>query len=74
MKTYSSPLGRMNELKHDHPERTAYRHGSGMFADIIFQIWPNRQSMARSIRMQEKSEPKQTNWKAVRALTPGEGY
>ena len=74
MKTYTSPLGRMNELKHEHPERTAYKSGYGMFPDIIFQVFPNRQSMAKCIRLQQKREYRQNDWKAVVKLSDGEGY
>lgn len=65
MKRYSAPLGRMNELKHEHPERTAYRHGVGIFADVFFQVWPNRESMLTTIRMQEKRAPHSTDWKPL---------
>jgi hypothetical protein len=74
MKTYHAPLGRVSELKHDHPERTARRAGAGVFDDVIFQVWPNRQSMARSISMQQGREHRQMDWHALVPLTPGEGY
>ena len=74
MQTYTCPLGRLNELKHEHPERTAYKVGYGAFADYVFQVFPNRQSMAKCIRMQEKREHKQSDWEAVIALSAGEGY
>ncbi len=73
MKRYYAPLGRMAELKHEHPERTAYRSGSGMFSDFEFQVWPNRPSMARTIRMQQRSADSR-QWKAVQALRETEGY
>lgn len=74
MKTYTVPLGRLSEVKHEHPERTAMKQGYGMFPDYIFQVWPNRQSMAKTIRMQEKRESTQHDWKAVIKLSDGEGY
>ena len=75
MKKYSCPLGRMNEIKHEHPERTAYRNGVGMDFDIYFQVWPNRESMARSIRMQERGHNLGKRiWKAVVPLRETEGY
>jgi hypothetical protein len=74
MQTYACPLGRLNELKHEHPERTAYKMGSGTFADYIFQVFPNRQSMAKCIRLQEKRERHYSDWHAVIKLTDGEGY
>lgn len=74
MKRYTMSFGASIEHKPEHPERTARKSGTGMNFDVTFQVWPNRQSMARSIRMQERSEPRQGNWKACLALTPGEGY
>ena len=74
MKTYTIPLGRLAETKHDAPERTAMKVGYGMFADYVFQVFPNRESMARCIRMQQKREYRRGDWKAVLPLTDGEGY
>jgi hypothetical protein len=74
MKTYTAPLGRLSEVKHDYPERTAVKQGYGMFPDYIFQVFPNRESMAKCIRMQEKRAPTQHDWKAVIKLSDGEGY
>jgi len=74
MKKYSVPLGRMNEVKHEHPERTALKSLPGIFGDIQFQVWPNRESMARSIRMQQRGVNWSKAWKAVIPLTDGEGY
>jgi hypothetical protein len=71
------PFGRLSEviavLKS--PERTAYRPYTAGFSDkYTFQEWPNRPSMARSIRMQESREHKPTDWKPVIKLEPTEGY
>lgn len=74
MKTYSAPVGRVSEVKHEHPERTAKRSGSGVFSDIYFQVWPNRESMARSIRMQQRRAYRQTDWRPLVPLSDGEGY
>ena len=74
MKIYSSPLGRIKELEHEHPERTAYKMGGGMFPDYIFQVWPNRAAMAKSIRMQQKRATSPHDWHAVVKLSDGEGY
>lgn len=71
MKRYSMPFARSIEHKPDHPDRTA-KKTSGW--DIVFQVWPNRQSMARSIRMQEKGAPRSDHWRAVVRLGDGEGY
>lgn len=73
---YGIPLGRLTEYiaTLPAPERTAYRSGPGVFSDYTFQTWPNRESMARSIRMQERREHHATDWKAVQPLSDGEGY
>ena len=74
MKTYSCPLGRINELKHEYPERTAYHAGYGIFSDYTFKIFPNRQSMAKCIRLQQKREYHQSDWKPIIPLKDNEGY
>ena len=71
------PSGRLQEViaALKNPDRTAYRLSSGNFsAGYILQEWPNRPSMARSIRMQESGPSKSTNWKAVLKLEASEGY
>jgi len=71
-KFYRIPLGRLREtLAALHaPERSAYKSGPGIFSDYTIQVWPTRQSMVRSIRMQQRRAPRSDNWKAVQALTP----
>ena len=71
MKRYTMSFAASIEHKPDHPERTA-RKNTGW--DVTFQVWPNRASMVKTIRMQEKREYRQGDWKAVVALSPGEGY
>lgn len=59
-----------------HPERTA-RRSVGDFIrgiDTEFQVWPNRNSMARSIRMQQSRAANNRDWHACIPLTDGEGY
>jgi hypothetical protein len=80
MKRYILSLGASLEHTPDHPERTAHRDvGRGLDMDVAFQVWPNRQSMARSIRIQERAGvgslcgPRGL-WHACQPLTPGEGY
>jgi hypothetical protein len=59
----------------EHPERTSRRNaGGGMNFDVVYQVWPNRPSMARTIRMQEKRERQPMDWRPVVALSPGEGF
>lgn len=74
--THGIPLGRLQEhiASLPAPERTAYRAGVGIFSDYTFQTWPNRESMARSIRMQQRRASHATDWKAVQPLSDGEGY
>ena len=76
MKTYTMSFASANEYKPEHPERTARKFGSRMNFDVTFQVWPNRASMAKSIRMQETRERRSGggDWKACVALTDGEGY
>jgi hypothetical protein len=42
--------------------------------DLIYQVWSNRAAMARTIRMQQKREPRPDDWRPVVALKDGEGY
>lgn len=72
MKRYSAPLGRQGEVTHAHPERTASYLGSDW--DMVYQVWPNRASMAKTIRMQESRGAGPRDWRALVPLTPGEGY
>ena len=60
------------EHKPEHPERTAKRSNAGL--DVTFQTWPNRASMAKSIRMQERRAPHMGDWRPVVKLSDGEGY
>lgn len=70
MKRYK--ILRLHEHVPEHPERTAYRD-TGFF-NFEAQVWPNRESMARSIRMQEKRERRPTDWRPFVKLRDGEGY
>ena len=58
------------------PERTAKRTIGDFIRgiDTQFQVWPNRSSMAKSIRMQEQREHRNGDWKPCLPLSPGEGY
>lgn len=71
MTSYRLPLGRA--IDHPHPDRTAASHGP-LFSDIRYQVWPNRQSMARSVRMQQRREPRQDDWRPLVKLTDTEGF
>ena len=75
MKRYTLSAAAAFEHKPEHPDRTARRWmSSGLNFDVVFQVWPNRASMARTIRMQELGIPHAGHWRACVALTPGEGY
>ena len=74
MKTYRMSWAAAREHTPAHPERTARREGSGMDFDVTFQVWPNRASMVRSIRMQERREPHPGDWRACVPLRETEGY
>lgn len=59
----------------EHPERTAKRtQSSGWDFDVTYQVWPNRKSLAKSIRMQEKGPPRGDHWRPCVPLSDGEGY
>ena len=75
-RVYGVPLGRLAETLASLPnrERSAYAAGPGAFSDYTIQTWPNRASMARSIRMQQRGAPRIGTWKAVVPLSDGEGF
>lgn len=74
MKRYTMSFADSCTHKPVNPERTARKSGTGMSFDVTFQVWPNRASLARSIRMQERREHRTGDWKAVQALETTEGY
>lgn len=60
-----------------HPERTARRtvtSADPMNMDLHYAEWPNRPSMAKTIRMQQSGENFRNAWRAVQALGQTEGY
>lgn len=71
MKTYTLSMGQAQNYQHPAPERTALKVVGW---DYQYQVWPNRESMAKSIRMQQKRAPHQSDWRALVALGDGEGY
>ena len=75
MKTYR--LSFADSIHHvpEHADRTAKRSSAGTLdLDITYQVWPNRASMAKSIRMQQKREQRSTDWRACVNLSETEGY
>lgn len=73
MKRYTMSWAAAQEHKPEHPERTARRSGTGMDFDVTFQVWPNRPSMAKTIRLQEQREHRHTDWSPCVKLSPSEG-
>lgn len=57
MKRYSLSLGASIGYAHPHPERTAQRNGPGMFPDVVFQVWPSRAAMLKTIELQRRGDP-----------------
>jgi hypothetical protein len=74
MTRYTMSFAASLEHKPVHPERTARKSGTGMNFDITFQVWPNRPSLARTIRMQERGEHRGDHWRACVPLSQTEGY
>lgn len=74
MKRYSMSFADASSHTPEHPERTARKSGSGLNFDVTFQVWPNRASMAKTIRMQERRAHQSGDWRPCVALSPGEGY
>lgn len=62
------------EYKPPHPDRTARKSLHGLGADTMFKQWPSRGAMARTIRMQEKRESRNDDWRPCVRLTDTEGY
>ena len=55
--------------------RMSYRPQShAMSFDYTFKIWPNRESMALAIRMQQKRAHKSGDWLPIIKLKDNEGY
>lgn len=64
MKRYT--LSMADSVTHlpEHPNRTAYRMGRGtMNFDVTYQVWPNRESMLKTIALQEAGENAQYAWR-----------
>lgn len=74
MKKISMPFGRTIGYVPEHPERTARKAGLSWDSLVTYQTWPNRASMAKSIRMQESGPPRPDHWKACVPLSPTEGH
>lgn len=74
MKKYTLTAAEAFNHTPEHPERTARKY-IGLFAETaVFQVWPNRPSMAKTIRMQQKREHRSDDWNPCVPLTIAEGY
>lgn len=73
---YQVSLGRLPEVftALPHPERTAYKQAGAGSWDYVLCEFPNRESMALAIRLQEKRERRSTDYKAVQPLHTVEGF
>jgi hypothetical protein len=74
MKRKTMSFGQSLEYTPPHPERTARKSGRGLNFDVTFQEWPNRASMAKTIRMQQQRASQTDDWRAVVPLKDWEGY
>lgn len=73
-KRYTLSFGQAIEHKPQHPERTARRSIGHLSGNVQYQVWSNREAMARSIRMQERGPYSPDHWKPVIPLHTTEGY
>lgn len=66
MKTYRMSFA--DSIRHVpmHPERTAMRCMSGLEFDVIYQVWPSRPAMLKTIELQGKREHRNTDWRACK--------
>ena len=74
MKRYRLSFADSITHKPEHPDRTARKANDGLDMDITYQVWPNRASMARSVRMQQRGTPRASHWRPVVKLSDTEGY
>ena len=63
MKQYQISFAASLEHKPEYPERTAKKF-VGQWDDVVYQVWPNRESMLKTIYMQEQGENFRKAWKA----------
>lgn len=57
-------LGQAMEFKPPHPERTAVKHVGGVLdGKVVFQEWPNRQAMLKTIQLQGRREWRNGDWR-----------
>ena len=61
MKTYLLSFADSTHHVPEHPERTARRTAGW---DVVYQVWPSRESMLTTIRMQRSRARQGTDWRA----------
>lgn len=65
-RTYKVPIGRLQDYKHPHPDRTAYKNtGVGMDFDVTCQIWTSREAMLQACHMSDTGELGNKPWKPL---------
>lgn len=64
MKRYRLSFAESAKHLPTHPERTAYRSGTGTDFDVYYQEWPSREAMLKSIQMQGRGPTRATHWRA----------
>lgn len=74
MRKYLMSFAESLEHKPEHPERTARQTAANGW-DVVFQVWPNRPSMVKTIRIQERGAGLGSKvWRACVPLRETEGY
>lgn len=70
-KTYTLTFAQSINHAHPAPERTAFKC---IGHDNHYRVWPNRESLAKSIRMQQRRAARQDDWRPVVKLADSEGW
>jgi len=61
VKTYRLTFGQLADFKHPRPEATAHHQAADGW-DTIFQVWPNRKAMLKTVEMQRRALPNWRHW------------
>ena len=61
MKTYTLSFADSTGHLPDNPERTAIRQQANDF-DVVYRVWPCRQSLLSFFNAQDKNPYRSTNW------------
>ncbi len=66
MKRYTLSAADSFTHRPEHPERTARRNCRGVLNfDVMYQVWPNRAAMLKTISLQDKRESRPDDWRPV---------